>query len=380
MHRRHSTFLLRSTLAPTIVLALAVVEAWAVTPIPLENAYWRFEGGPAGSTVPAPANDGEPVQENTVFDSANSNHLRAWRNYSAPTYVTTVPPTPLKSGRSNNLAFEFFDSMAGQDLFTFGKNIDRGNIPAGGGFTLEAAFNVYDTTFFRTIIAKELGSIRLGVGGEQNLPTLALKTRGLMFDGDPDAGKLAIELFDGAGQFKSISSLAPVTVGQWYYAAVVNDGSTLSLYLDSNDSNGYVLQGSTPVSGALYQGSNPEKPDWNYSWTVGRGQYDAHPADFYTGMIDEVRLSNTALSPSQFLFAAPSLAGDFNADDRVDGDDFLVWQRGFATGEYDASDLADWKSNFGQPHSVAAIPEPTTLGLASVALASAALVCRRRRN
>ena len=48
-----------------------------------------------------------------------------------------------------------------------------------------------------------------------------------------------------------------------------------------------------------------------WAWSVGRGRYgtSANPADdhvdrFY-GYIDEVRISDTALPPSQFLFAAP---------------------------------------------------------------------------
>ena len=375
-HLIHGVVILRSALAAAIVLSLVAAEARAVDPNPLQSAYWRFEQGPANTTVPA--STGEPTLPDTVLDSINQNHLQAWRNFSAPTYVTDVPPTPLKSGLPNNLSLEFIDTINGQDLYTQDEQIQNGIIAPGGGFTLEAAFNVYDTSIFRTIVGKEIGSNRLGVGGEQNLPTLALKTRGMLSENDPEAGKLSIELFDGAGQFKSISTLAPVEVGQWYSAAVVNDGSTLSLYLDSNDSNGYVLQGSLPVSGALYQGSNPEAPDWNYNWTVGRGQYNGGPADFFLGMIDEVRLSNTALSPSQFLFAAPGLPGDFNGDEKVDGNDFLVWQRGFSTGEYDASDLADWKANFGQPPGVSAIPEPTTLGLASLGLAATSLARRRR--
>lgn len=382
MRRRHSIqFALTqgSLLATAIVAALAVSEARAVDPNPLQNAYWRFEEGTAGATVSAPATDTDPVVENSVLDSSNANHLRAWRNFSAPTYVTNVAPTPLKSGLDNNLALEFIDISAGQDLFTVNKDINNGIIAPGGGFTLEAAFNVYDTSIFRTIVAKEIGTERLGEGIEQNLPTLALKTRGALVEGDPDAGKLAIELFDGAGQAKSIMSTEPLELGQWYYAAVVNDGSTLSLYLDSNDSNGYVLQGQTEVDGALFQGLDPEDPDWNYNWTVGRGQYNGGPTDFFLGIIDEVRLSNTPLSPSQFLFAAPGLPGDFNGDDRVDGNDFLVWQRGFGS-EYDATHLADWKSNFGQSAGVSAIPEPTTLCLAGAALVSVAVLHRRQRS
>ena len=89
------------------LLGLAAVFVWgvgdarAVDPNPLQSAYWRFEEGPAGSQVPASTAD--PTIPDTVLDSINDNHLQAWRDFSAPTYHTDVPPTPLKSGLANTL-------------------------------------------------------------------------------------------------------------------------------------------------------------------------------------------------------------------------------------------------------------------------------------
>jgi hypothetical protein len=97
-----------------------------------------------------------------------------------------------------------------------------------------------------------------------------------------------------------VESIAPINAGQWYYAAAVDNGSTLSLYLDSG--SGYQLQGSVPITGALFQGV-PANPLWDASWTVGRGQYGGNPTDWFDGIIDEVRLTNSALAPSQFEFA-----------------------------------------------------------------------------
>jgi hypothetical protein len=377
MRRRHqfgSHFIYLPAIAAVAFSLFTMSEVQAVTPNPLQSAYWRFEEGPSGSTVPA--STAEPTIPDTVLDSINQNHLQAWRTFSAPTYVTTVPPKLLKSGLANDLALEFIDTINGQDLYTQSEMINNGIIAPGGGFTLEAAFNVYDHGIFRTIVGKEIGPTRLGVGGEQNLPTLALKVRG---DGDPDAGKLSFEQFDGAGNFKSVTSTAALTLGEWYYAAVVNDGSTLSLYLDSGDENGYVLQAQTAVNGALYQGADPENPSWDHNWTVGRGQYNGNPTDFFLGMIDEVRLTNTALHPSQFLFAPPSAPGDFNGDDIVDGADFLEWQRGFGS-QYDETSLAEWKANFGAGGgAIAAVPEPAALALAGIALCGSAAIRRRRR-
>ena len=76
------------------------------------------------------------------------------------------------------------------------------------------------------------------------------------------------------------------------------------------------------------------------------------------------------------------LLGDFDADDDVDGADFLDWQRGFGTA-FDTNDLADWEANFGQDANAAAysatVPEPTAELLAALALLIANEWRNRRR-
>ena len=74
-----------------------------------------------------------------------------------------------------------------------------------------------------------------------------------------------------------------------------------------------------------------------------------------------------------------NLAGDFDVDGDVDGNDFLVWQSGFGS-SYDASHLTVWESNFGTvaPAAVvSAVPEPTTLTLVLFTLAGFASLSRR---
>ena len=75
--------------------------------------------------------------------------------------------------------------------------------------------------------------------------------------------------------------------------------------------------------------------------------------------------------------------GDFNFDGRVDGFDFLHWQRGESPNPLSAADLADWKSNFGtQPSPVAAqqnaVPEPTAMTLVAAWLLPIGILSRRR--
>ena len=91
------------------------------------------------------------------------------------------------------------------------------------------------------------------------------------------------------------------------------------------------------------------------------------------------------------------LTGDFNGDGKVNGNDFLVWQRGYNTsvapgtgadgsgdGLINGVDLALWKSNFGATAAIptstaaaAAVPEPTTAAMGMIAVALACLMSRR---
>lgn len=96
---------------------------------------------------------------------------------------------------------------------------------------------------------------------------------------------------------------------------------------------------------------------------------------------------------------APVEDADFNGDGRVNGTDFMIWQRnlgltgqtgikanGNANGDdvVNGLDLAVWKSKFGQGSGLAAaagaVPEPTACVLALAAFAGAIAARRKRRG
>ncbi len=353
-------------------------SVWAVSANPLENAYWHFDEGTNGAAVSTTAD--------SVHDSINQNHLDVFNASTAPTYTTNVAPTPLKSGYTDSLALNF---VPNQDLFTLyqdhdrgtaglGKQINNGTIANGGGFTIEAAFRPAALGIYQAIVAKEGQPAKDDGNSNSPLPTLELKIRG-------DDNKLQFEQFDGAKNLVSVSSQAALNPNQWYYAAAVNDGTQMKLYLDSNDGNGYQLQGSTSVTNALYQGPNgygpSAAPDWSNSWTFGRGQNNGSPADFFDGIIDEVRLSNTALSPSDFLFAPQ---GDYNGDKIVDAADYAIWRK---TNVFGDQGYTLWRNNYGKNYNVVgvgsgatSVPEPASAVIATIALVGIAAVRRRKQQ
>lgn len=90
--------------------------------------------------------------------------------------------------------------------------------------------------------------------------------------------------------------------------------------------------------------------------------------------------TNTVFRGVEFVSnaVAPVVEADFDGDLDVDGDDFLIWQRGLGTGtthaqgntnpgedsDVDAGDLATWRAGYGLPvPTITAIPEPSAIAL-----------------
>lgn len=74
--------------------------------------------------------------------------------------------------------------------------------------------------------------------------------------------------------------------------------------------------------------------------------------------------------------------GDLDGNGAVTGVDFLEWQRGFSSGIYNISHLAEWSANYGAPGPVlaAAVPEPSVAALLVTAMTIVAGSRRRVRG
>jgi hypothetical protein len=242
-------------------------------------AYYRFEEGTAGQPLPPPTADGGPDSGLAVDSAGHDDSLRTFSSLTTPTYSSDVPAATVPAtGQANRLSL---DLTPNQDIYT----AQRGDLNNHkfDQFTIEASFNA-DVVTWSNIVGKD----------GKPLPDVAIAP--LQFKLRDDTKNLQIEIIDAAGTEKQVQTLAPIETGRWYHAAAVNDGTTLSLYLDDTTvPGGYVLQGSVPVSGGLFPS--------DATWDVGRGYFNGNITDWFDGKIDEVRISDVALQPSQFLFA-----------------------------------------------------------------------------
>ncbi|MBN1853255.1 MAG: LamG domain-containing protein [Pirellulales bacterium] len=268
-------------------------------------AYWRFDDagdadieqwGPVAAGNPLPDSDGWTVWRKAAQDhSGNGNHLTTWEYaWAGFTWSADVPfsAVPL-SGAANAL------SMATAGNYPSAMTWSAQSLPSGtdietatpAAFTIEASFKANVLAGYQTIVGRD----------DRYVATSNGDLAALYFQVMPNRD-VAIKFADVSGYWhEAISAVDAVQEGLWYSMTGVSDGSTLKLYLD----NELVAQTDMTASGspntAMAKGSS-SGGDWvSGTWTVGRGMYAGGHGDRWNGLIDEVRISDTALAPSEFL-------------------------------------------------------------------------------
>lgn len=144
-----------------------------------------------------------------------------------------------------------------------------------------------------------------------------------------------------SGQWVEIRAVnVDVVAGQWYGLAAVSDGTTAYLYIDDLDGNGYELEGTAALTGAIPANNAMANAGGGiYSaWTVGRGWFNGALVDHVDGVIDNVRFSDVALSPSEFL---PVLGGF------VTGGGWIWSPPGAFHPEFEEFESVEGRANFG---------------------------------
>ncbi len=149
-------------------------------------------------------------------------------------------------------------------------------------WTIEATVNVQRIADFQTFLGRD-GS---------NIATEDAGLAPLYFQVIPD-GRVQIAFADLDGDFHRLYSRQPIQAQTWYHLTAVSDGATLSLYIN-NELDNTVSLGSGNT--ALARVSDDE------SWTLLCGMFNSAVGDYFGGLIDEVRISDAALAPQEFLF------------------------------------------------------------------------------
>ncbi len=120
--------------------------------------------------------------------------------------------------------------------------------------------------------------------------------------------RFAIRFADVRARFhEAVAEQVPVQLDHWYHVAAACHGLWLRLYVDCLDGRGYQLCASTrlPDDGGTALG----KGDDSAEWTIGRGHVGKVPGEWFHGLIDEVRISDAARKPEEFLFSRAAVAG-----------------------------------------------------------------------
>ncbi len=228
-------------------------------------AHYRFEDGSAG-TAATQATDSSPTGDhmNVITDGDNS------PVFSSDVPVSTIPGT----GDANNLSIDIADAAVGFQ----GTDAQGLSNVVFDDITIELWINFSDTGGWQTFVGRD--DLQNQTGGD---------TPFLQFQ-NTEGGQFRIFWYDRAEVGHDLVAFTP-SANTWYHVAVVGDSSagTMSLYVD----------GAQVATRGDFTGLHI--PDPVSSWTIGRGQWGGNPVDWVNAQIDEVRFSDAALTPAQFL-------------------------------------------------------------------------------
>ncbi|MDB6071319.1 MAG: hypothetical protein JWL81_2490 [Verrucomicrobiales bacterium] len=267
---------------------------------PATVAYWNFEEGTANTPVPY-TRSAANLYEGSIFDqSGNGNNLSvwttAWHNYRAIVPASSTPQIK----EPNTLSLQ--NAGAFPAVSALGTSLTNWSPTA---WTIEAAIRPDDATAagYQTFIGRD------SVGAFGGDPALAA----FYFAVTP-TGALRLVFTDAAGNNWAVTSAAnAIQDGKWHAVAATSDGSTVSIYR-KNITNGdasYTLLGSTSLATstnpALSAGSG-DGADWDPGvWTFARGLYNGGHTDRFFGYLDDIRFTEGALAPTNFLYSPATL-------------------------------------------------------------------------
>ncbi len=268
------------------------VDGWPVVGEPVTQpsrvgtlAWWTFDEGSPGSIM-ADTLEGTDISIIAARDiSGNGNDLLAWAPATAPSFSATGE-TPTGSGLSsvydsdNRDIYSGSGNVAGHDL----------RVVTPDAWTVEASVYFFGLNGWQTFVGRD----------GYNVTPLDSKLAPLYFQKTSDH-HFRIQFTAVDSRIYQANTTWTVQAGHWYHLAARSTAQALDLFVDQLDGHGYQLEASIPLTGtpALIR-QNTGRP-----WTIGRGMFNNGITDFVNGRIDDVRISDRALDPSEFLYHIP---------------------------------------------------------------------------
>ena len=307
---------------PVILDLYEIDNTWSLTDPQTRSstvAYWSFEEGSPPYTAPSGGID--------VLDySGHGNHLHTDSDDTAGVFTAygisqQVPQIKKKS-------YIFYDNS----VVPGGSSVTR-NLHVAHGTLNQSSFDAWtiEAMIYQVTPTSGTGGYQTFIGRDGALGVSNMSAA-VYFQIDSNQ-KLAIRFWQQDGVQNNLTSNLTITSGKIYHVAAVSTGDSLKMYIDSLDGNGYVLDNEVALTGNTAMVAN------NGLWTIGRGQWNGWPADHFLGLMDEIRISDAALDPTDFLFYEDHtcadfgvyLQSDFNTDCYVDINDLVLFSGNWLT-------------------------------------------------
>jgi hypothetical protein len=172
---------------------------------------------------------------------------------------------------------------------------DSDSLSVEGPITVEAWFKVNSIGTYQTIVAKESYTVA-GSGGGYELQIT-------------NTGKVRANFYQSHNTYTVAVGTTTVTPGVWHHAAATFDGTTRRVFLDGSLEVSITDAGGGPTTGSG-------------NLRIGRRNHSTNTY-YFGGLIDEVRVSNTALystgfTPQTRLTVGPSTKGLWKLNQTAD--------------------------------------------------------------